>query len=125
MFFYHLLEMQNSKLFFVGLFFIVCSFFPLLVTLWISPVNFLTTKPYTFGSHMCLIFNRSFTLALLRPTFWTGNIPGSANSCRFNKTNLFWLIKPCGFGTNMTTSGCGPFSRCLRVNPTFGLWNKP
>ena len=32
-----------------------------------------------------------FTLAPRRPLFWTGSIPDSESSCRFNKTNLSWL----------------------------------
>ena len=71
------------------------------------------------------IFNRSFTLAPRRPLFWTGSTPDSESFCRFNKTNLSWLKLPRDFGTNMTTSGCGLFSRCTPVNPTCGFWNKP
>ena len=68
-----------------------------------------------------------------QPKFHIGSTSSSVlnrEHTRFRKflqvnANLFLLKWPCDFGTSTTISGCGQLSRCTRVNPTFGLWNKP
>ena len=69
--------------------------------------------------------NQSFMWVPLLLLFWTVNIHAIGNSCKCNKTNSCWPKLPYGSGADLTTSGCGLFSRSTPINPTFGLWNKP
>ena len=58
-----------------------------------------------------------FTLGQLRLLYWTGNIPGTENSCKCNRTNSFWPKSPYASGTESAISGFGPSSYSLIFLP--------
>ena len=112
---------RNSKPFYRVRFFTECSCSLRVMTLFLWFAPFMLNKLFIFGFLTCRIFIRNSTSAPLRQPFWTVSTPDFANSFRCNKTSLQWRKLPYDFGTALTTSGCGPFFRCLRTIQLLGF----
>ena len=66
--------------------------------------------------HHVLPYSELSTLGQLRFLYWTGNIPGTENSCKCNRTNSFWPKSPYASGIESAISGFGPSSYSLYLS---------